>query len=79
MFEAICQLFLSAIGGEMEGSYFPGFELLGMLNMEAKGSVDLDLFWFEACLLPSYAEVSIFEACLYPWAGLFYGKAGLVE
>jgi hypothetical protein len=63
----------------MEGSYFPGFEPLGMFNIEAKGFINLDFFWFETCFLPSFASSRIFEACFYPWAGLFYGKAGLVK
>jgi hypothetical protein len=79
MIEAIYQLGLSAIIGETKGSYFPGFEPLGMLNIEAKGFINPDFFWSETCILPSFASFSIFEACLYPGAGLFYGKAGLVE
>jgi hypothetical protein len=63
----------------MGGSYSPGFEPFGMFNMEAKGQVNFGFFWFATSISPSFAYFGISEAYFYPWAGLFYGKAGLVK
>jgi hypothetical protein len=63
----------------MKGGYFLIFEPFGMFNMEAKGQVNFGFFWFETSISPSFAYFGISEAYFYPWAGLFYGKAGLVE
>jgi hypothetical protein len=67
------------ITGEMKGGYFPGFEPFGMFNMEAKGFENISFFWFETSISPSFAYFGISKAYFYPWAGLFYGKAGPVE
>jgi len=63
----------------MGGSYSPGFEPFGMFNMEAKGQVNFGFIWFETSISLSFAYFGISEAYFYPWAGLFYGKAGLIE
>jgi hypothetical protein len=63
----------------MKGGYFPIFESFDMFNMEAKGQVNFSFFWFETSISPSFAYFGISEAYFYPWAGLFYGEAGLVK